>query len=204
MHTAFFGLPNNSQVIRVWGAAAPRVFLTQITCSCSNGWLSRFKTRHGISQKRICGESCSVSEETSDKWLSITLPTLQEGYEARDIFNVDKTGLFFKLLPEKTLGFKNEPCHGGKHSKERLTVLAGANSDGTEKLPLLVIGKSKKPRCFKNVRSLPVQYDASKKAWMTASLFETWVRTLDRQFCHQKRRIILFLDNCTAHTLIEG
>ena len=32
MHTAFFGLPKNSQVIRVWGAAAPRVFLTRITC----------------------------------------------------------------------------------------------------------------------------------------------------------------------------
>ena len=33
MHTAFFGPPNNSQVIRVQGAAAPRVFLTRITCS---------------------------------------------------------------------------------------------------------------------------------------------------------------------------
>ena len=33
MHTAFFGLPNNSQVIRVRGAAAPRVFSTRITCS---------------------------------------------------------------------------------------------------------------------------------------------------------------------------
>ena len=32
MHTAFFGLPKNSQVIRVRGAAAPRVFLTRITC----------------------------------------------------------------------------------------------------------------------------------------------------------------------------
>ena len=35
MHTAFFGLPNNSQVIRVRGAAAPRVFLTRITCFLS-------------------------------------------------------------------------------------------------------------------------------------------------------------------------
>ena len=35
MHTAFFGLPNNSQVIRVRGAAAPRVFLTRITCFCT-------------------------------------------------------------------------------------------------------------------------------------------------------------------------
>ena len=40
MHTAFFGLPNNSQVIRVWGAAAPRVFLTRITCFLSVCFLS--------------------------------------------------------------------------------------------------------------------------------------------------------------------
>ncbi|KAJ4430271.1 hypothetical protein ANN_22483 [Periplaneta americana] len=40
--------------------------------------------------------------------------------------------------------------------------------DGSEKLPLLVIGKSANPRCFKNVRTKPVEYEANKKAWMTA------------------------------------
>ena len=171
---------------------------------CSNGWLSHFKTCHGISQKRICGESSAGYEETCDKWLTITLPTLTEGYNARDIFNIDETGLFFKILPDKTLGFKNEPCHGGKHSKERLTVLAGANADGTEKFPLLVIGKSKNQRCFKNVRSLPVQYDASSKAWMTSNMFETWVRSQDRRFCRQRRKVLMFLDNCPAHRNVDG
>ena len=170
---------------------------------CSNGWLQRFKSRHGIAQKRICGESSSVSEVTVDQWLS-SLPTLIEGYEPHNIFNADETGLFFKLLPDKTLGFKKEPCHGGKHSKERITVLVGANVDGSEKLPLFVIGKSKKPRCFKNVRSLPVQYDASRKAWMTSSIFETWIRNLDRQFSRQKRSVLMILDNCPAHPIIEG
>jgi hypothetical protein len=37
---------------------------------------------------------------------------------------------------------------------------------GTEKLPLLVIGKSAKPRCFKNAK-IPIDYKANKKAWMT-------------------------------------
>ena len=54
------------------------------------------------------------------------------------------------------------------------TVLVGANADGSEKLPLLVIGKSKKPRCFENVNSLPVVYDASKKAWMNSTIFTSW------------------------------
>ena len=98
-----------------------------------------------------------------DQWVSSSLPILLQGYEPKNVFNADETGLFFKLLPDKTLEFKKEPWHGGKHSKDRITVLVGANADGSEKLPLLVIGKSKKPRCFKNVRSLPVNYDATRR-----------------------------------------
>ncbi|KAK9680017.1 hypothetical protein QE152_g39489 [Popillia japonica] len=59
--------------------------------------------------------------------------------EPRNIFNADEFGLFFKLMPDKSYVFKGETCHGGKASKERLTVLACANSDGSEKLRLLVI-----------------------------------------------------------------
>ncbi|KMZ74308.1 hypothetical protein ZOSMA_13167G00010, partial [Zostera marina] len=69
-------------------------------------------------------------------------------------------------MPNKTLAFKGERCAGGKKSKERVTVLIGSNASGTEKLSLFVIGKSAKPRCFKNAK-LPVKYEANKKAWMT-------------------------------------
>ena len=93
-------------------------------------------------------------------WMEQTLPNLFDGYELKNVFNADETGLFYKLLPNITLFFKNEPCHSGNHSNNRVTVLVGANADGSEKLPLLVIGKSKKPQCFKNVNSLPVVYDA--------------------------------------------
>ena len=34
------------------------------------------------------------------------------GYGARDVFNADETGLFFRLLPDKTLLFKGEDCQG--------------------------------------------------------------------------------------------
>ena len=98
-----------------------------------------------------------------------------ENYHARDIFNTDETGLFFKCLPDKTLTFKDEKCHGGKHSKERLTVLLAVNMDGSEKLKPLVIGKAMKPRCFKGVKSFPTDYRANKKAWMTTELFNNWL-----------------------------
>ena len=68
-----------------------------------------------------------------------------------NIFNIDETGLFWKLLPERTLQFKGIDCKGGKHAKDRITILVGASALG-EKLPLMVIGKSqkkKKKTCLK-------------------------------------------------------
>jgi hypothetical protein len=79
--------------------------------------------------------------------------------------------LFFKCLPEKTFIFKGQSCSGGKHSKERATLLLGPNMSATEKLRLLLIDKSKKPRCFKQVKSLPFDYYANKKSWMTSDIF---------------------------------
>ena len=49
-----------------------------------------------------------------------------------------------RAQPNKSLHLKNENCVGGKYSKLRLTGLTAANAVG-EKLPLFVIGKSKKP-----------------------------------------------------------
>lgn len=91
---------------------------------------------HGICQKRLCREIASVDEEKVEEWLSTGLPTLLKDYEPKDVFNADEMGLFFKMLLEKTLDFKGIPCHGGKLSKERITVLVAANADGTKKLPI--------------------------------------------------------------------
>ena len=67
------------------------------------------------------------------------------GYEQRDVYNAYETGLFFNLLSDRSLAYKEESCHGGKHSKERLTVLLCVNSDGSDKNVPIVIGNSPKP-----------------------------------------------------------
>lgn len=61
----------------------------------------------------------------------------------------------------------------GKKSKERITVLVGANMTGTEKLPLLVIGKSANPRCFKN-KNIPMKYEHNQKSWMTCKFLKVF------------------------------
>ena len=61
-------------------------------------------------------------------------------------------GLFYQCVPNKS-----EKCSGGKLSKARITGMSLANAAG-DKLPMFVIGKARKPCCFKNVKFLPCRY----------------------------------------------
>ena len=158
--------------------------------------------RYGVSFKNISGESKSVTEEMTTPWTETTLPTILSLYSLENIFNADEFGLFYQCLPNQTLQLKVEKCSGGKHSKIRLTGLATGNAYG-ESLPMFVIRKANKPRCFKGVRNLPYRYRAQRKSWMTAELFEEWVRLLDRKFSAANRKIVLIIDNCTAHPHVE-
>ena len=113
-----------------------------------------------------------VKEHDTDTWIENVLkPTLRR-YRGKDIFNADESGLFWRLLPDKTLTFKSKKCFGGQKSKERLAFLVCMNMGGSEKLPLYTIGRFQRPRCFTGLKSLPVQYAANTKAWMNAQLFK--------------------------------
>lgn len=167
--------------------------------TCSNGWLDRFKQRHSISFGKVCGEAKSVPLQVTNEWVNEKWPGIRQGYADHEIYNADETGLFYKLLPDKTMKFKGETCTGGKLAKDRLTVLLCANMDGTDKRKLLVIGKSQNPRCFKNVKVLPVNYRANKKAWMTSSIFEEEIRRWDTELAKKQKKALLLVDNCPAH-----
>jgi hypothetical protein len=109
--------------------------------TASNDWIARFKDRHGLVYKKLARESAVVDSERMEAWLE-RLPSLLEGYEQRDIYNADERGLFYNMLPDRTLALKGESCHGRKNSKDRLTVLLCVNSDGSDKQVPIVIGKS--------------------------------------------------------------
>ena len=151
----------------------------------------------------MCGESGSITADMTADWLLSKLPSLLDEFRPEDIFNADETGLFWKCLPNKLLTLKGETCSGGKRSKDRITVLVCANMTGSQKLPLLVIGKFARPRCFRNVRTLPVQYESNTKAWIVSDLFSSWLLKLDEQFQHENRKVAMVLDNCPAHPNVQ-
>lgn len=164
----------------------------------SSGWLQGFKKRHGIRVKVIHGEAASVDTDIVEEGRR-KLKEFLSKYAPSNIYNMDETGLFFRLEPNRTLATGS--VYGTKKSKERISVALCANSDGTDKLQRLVIGKAARPRCFPktfNVQSV-VQYYHNSKAWMTSTIFVDWLKRLERQMSAQKRYIVLLLDNAPSH-----
>ena len=134
-----------------------------------------------------------------DKAVMLALE-IGHGYCHKDIFNTDKTGLYYRALPNRSLVIKGDPQKGIKISKERMTALLACSAAG-EKLTPLVISKALNPRCFRGVDKglLPVTDRANRKAWMTGLLFKEWLQRLDGKMRAQKCKILLLLDNCGAH-----
>ena len=137
----------------------------------SDGWLDHWKKRFNVSFKTVSGESNACTDEMVAPWRQTTLPTILSKYDLNQIYNVDEFGLFYRAQTDKSLNLKSENCVGGKHNKLRLTGLTAAITVG-EKLPLFVIGKSQKPRCFKHIKHLTCRYRSQKKSWMDRILFE--------------------------------
>ena len=173
--------------------------------AASDGWLDRFRKRHNVLFRELSGESSGVDGSVCNDWIE-KLPQLLTGYELADIFNCDETGLIFKQTPSKSLIQAGEECSGGKKSKERLSVLLCASATG-EKLRPLVIGRAAKPQAFwqahLTTNQLPVTWRSNKKAWMTGFLFTEWLHSVDKLMRYQKRRILLLLDNCSAHVSVD-
>lgn len=178
--------------------------------TASVGWLDRWKKRYGVRQLCICGEKLSSDFDEMKAFKKKFLDLVEtESLTDDQIFNCDETGLNYKLLPSKSLASRTEAAAPGyKRSKERLTILACSNASATLKMDLVLVGKSKNPRAFKNISksALPVKYYSQRSSWMSREIFKEWffkefvpstekfLRDNDRP-----RKAILLLDNAPAH-----
>ncbi|KAI7950164.1 hypothetical protein MJO28_008985 [Puccinia striiformis f. sp. tritici] len=164
----------------------------------SNGWLDSFKARNNLKMYKKHGEAAQADELTISQEVD-RLQKLISRFPPNDVFNMDETGLFYAMPPDRGLAYSQE--HGIKSNKTRITIALTCNSTGTEKLPPLFIGKWERPRCFggKYAHQLGYQYYHNKKAWMDQKIFQHWIRGWDSQLKHSNRNILLLVDNFAGH-----
>lgn len=99
--------------------------------TASDGWLSRWKARYGIRELKISGERLSAESQRGElERFKFYLQKLmeKENIQAEQLYNADETGLFYRMLPDRTLAMREEKAAPGyKRSKERVTLMACSN-----------------------------------------------------------------------------
>ncbi|XP_067945124.1 tigger transposable element-derived protein 1-like [Watersipora subatra] len=130
--------------------AKPRESAAEETFSASCGWFSRFKKRANLHNVSVFGETASVDTEAAKRFPQVLEEIIEEsGYSAKQIFNVDETGLFWKIMPEKTyISCEEKTMSGYKMAKDRLTLMLGANAEGSYKLKPLLVYRAANPEDF--------------------------------------------------------
>uniref|UniRef100_A0A3Q1EIV1 HTH CENPB-type domain-containing protein n=1 Tax=Acanthochromis polyacanthus TaxID=80966 RepID=A0A3Q1EIV1_9TELE len=176
----------------------------------SKGWFMRFKARANLHNFKVQREAASGDDKAGSDFPNALAEIIREGaYCARQVFNVDETGLFWKRMPACTYIAKEEEAAAGhKANKERLTLLLGANAAGDFKLKPLLVHLTENPRALQGIwkGQLPVIWRSNKKAWVTLEIFEDWftnhfVPDVER-YCASMGlpfKVLLLLDNGPGH-----
>ena len=171
----------------------------------SNGWYSRFRKRWGIGATLLYGEGGEVDKEDPVLLEKLRqLETLIETYDYDNVYNMDETGLFYRLIPRYTLLMPTEDVRtvrGLKVKKERITLTVCCNANGTHKIPLQIIGKPVTPTCIIG-REWPIPYYNQKNAWMDTSTFMKWFNDIFYPEVTKRtgRPVLLLLDNAPGHS----
>jgi hypothetical protein len=109
----------------------------------SSGWIEKFKRRYNIKDYVCHGEDASSDTSASVLVQMENIKAIVFEYDVSDVFNMDETGLFYRLEPNRTLATKT--VSGKKKQKDHITVALIANGDGSICLLPLVINKYCKP-----------------------------------------------------------
>jgi hypothetical protein len=117
-------------------------------------WLCRFRVCRRLQKMLLHGEGAEVNK--SDLGLLVALDNLYAiiaQYDPENVYNMDETGLFFRLLPKYNLLMPDEDIsttRGKKKSKYHVFLIVCANAVGSHKIPCALIGKPKAPACIKD------------------------------------------------------
>ncbi|KAG0431424.1 Tigger transposable element-derived protein 6 [Dictyocoela muelleri] len=163
-------------------------------------YINNFLKREKLTYVKLHGESASADLTQIATFKSHIKIKLTE-FSLKDIFNIDETGLYIKEASNKSYVFnKTIDNKNVKKNKTRVTLMLGCNPFGEWLVPLL-IGKSNKPRIFKNVnlKDYNILYRANQSSWLTKNLFDEYLTILNESLKKECRKILLLCDNFSGH-----
>jgi DDE superfamily endonuclease. len=114
-----------------------------------------FRQQHTVVYKTVSGESKTEGSSTVEVLRKVYVLKIVGGFEPKNMYNADESGLFFRLPSNRTLTFKGDSCNGGKNTRERITGLLACSAGGTDELPPLVAKKSESLLTLKMAESCP-------------------------------------------------
>lgn len=177
----------------------------QMNLRFSNGWLDKFQKRNNVSYRKgqregsTAGASGAAVPETNVLQGAVAL------YERKDVWTAQEFGLCYRMPPEKANAATRRP--GNRAEFARLTFLACVNSDGSERFPLMAVGKAARPSSFKGKSGQEHGFDYwhNNKAWVTSGIFFDWLDRFDSFIGSTAvgRKVLLLVDSCNAHGTTE-
>lgn len=141
VHAEHEHVPVSSAVIVAYASGIVRELergeSTRLTFA-RTGWISHFLKRHGFRLKRAHSDADSVDNSELHEQVQ-ELRNIIAQYHPSDVYNMDETAFYYSAVPRRSVCLVKAPAL--KLNKLRLTVAVAANADGTDKLPLLFLGK---------------------------------------------------------------
>ena len=182
----------------------------------SDGWLDRTLKRHNLIGVNLHGESGDMSHEEAEQKMECFRREFATILDANKIsldrvWNADQSGLYYQKLPNHIYCNPEErvTLRGVKlmKDKSRITLMFCSSPTG-DKIPIAVVGTSKRPQCWDQCdNNPPCPYTHQRNAWFDQKVFIWWLTTvyaveMRKRFGNNK--VVLLLDNCPAHVGIEN
>ncbi|KAG0433057.1 hypothetical protein HPB47_020265 [Ixodes persulcatus] len=171
----------------------------------SNGWLYKFKERHGFALKNVSKEE---PRTTLDDFGAGTCGLGNYHHALLDhdparVYSCCETSILYKKPPSFN-GCDPIPTtdNSGASPDDRLTVLLCCNANGTHKIKPLVINSQRESKeVQENKSKLPVTYTWQRSSFMTSNIFQQWLWEFEKQVEHNA---VLILDTCPAHVSVQS